>query len=106
MLFGRKNNKTVNKISKTCSICKKNMKIRICSFRIDNQVKLVIKMAFLNLLTLKDAGGDQKCPLDTDKACIPSIFIKTSQKNFWCPLTSILIFKISCQFDEDYKNRP
>jgi hypothetical protein len=29
-------------------------------------------------LTLKDAGG-QKCPLDTDKACIPSIFIKTSQ---------------------------
>ena len=24
-------------------------------------------------------GGGQKCPLDTDKALIPSIFIKTSQ---------------------------
>ena len=24
-------------------------------------------------------GGGTKCPLDTDKACIPSIFIKTFQ---------------------------
>ena len=31
-------------------------------------------------LTLTDAGGGvQNDPLDTDKACIPSIFIETSQ---------------------------
>ena len=36
-------------------------------------------------LTLNEAegGGVQKCPLDTDKASIPSIFIKTSQ-NILC----------------------
>ena len=30
-------------------------------------------------LTLKDAGGGQNDPLVTDKACMPSIFIKTPQ---------------------------
>ena len=30
-------------------------------------------------LTLNDAGGGQNDPLGTDKACMPSIFIKTSQ---------------------------
>ena len=31
------------------------------------------------MLTLKEAGG-QNDPLSTNKACMPSIFIKTSQK--------------------------
>ena len=39
------------------------------------------------MLTLKDAVGvgvgGQKCPLETDDACIPSIFIKTSQFFFF-----------------------
>ena len=41
----------------------------------------------------KGVGGVQKCPLDTDKACIPSIFIKTSNfflvKAVWCQLFPI-----------------
>ena len=31
------------------------------------------------VLTLNDAGGGQNDPLVTDKACMPSIFIKTPQ---------------------------
>ena len=34
------------------------------------------------ILTLNDAGGGQNDPLGTDKACVPSIFIKNSQKFF------------------------
>ena len=35
------------------------------------------------ILTLKDVGGGQNDPLVTDKACMPSIFIKTPQIFFY-----------------------
>ena len=43
---------------------------------------ILIKKRWCYFLTLKEAGGGAK-RLDTDKACIPSIFIKTSQNFFW-----------------------
>ena len=45
------------------------------------------------LLTLSDEGGGvQNDPLDTDKACIPLIFIETSQIFFWWKLFDVSFY--------------
>ena len=54
----------------------------------------------------KGGGGDQNDPLGTDKACMPSIFIKNSQIVFWWKLLDVSFHQIFFWEVEDDRNRP
>ena len=80
----------------------KNWELSICCM-----VEIIFEVNTWWYLTLKDAGGGvQNDPLVTDKACMPSIFIKTPQIFFWWKLCDFSFHQNFFWEVEDDRNRP